>query len=299
LNAVRAEFLVSFAAALLPFGVLDRFKLAGVIATWWTDTLADLKTLTENGFAGVIDGWIDGIADALEDDDATGPAFDPLGHKLVRSTMGDYLDRVSTAKSEIARLKAEKESFEKSNSPDDADDEELVGWNYAKDLERRARELRAENRHALNELGKLEKTAARSRATDSDRRASADAKARLQPIVDQLSGLEADLEPYEQTKKLLSESRSDYRELSNKFVHELRSRSLSLRADEKRDLVLKLVAQDAETGLDAAWREEQAKLIRGIENLWDKYQVTLERLQDDRGKLEHQVDGLISTLGYQ
>jgi hypothetical protein len=62
---------------------------------------------------------------------------------------------------------------------------------------------------------------------------------------------------------------------------------------------LKLVAQDVETGLDAAWREEQAKLIRGIENLWDKYQVTLERLQDDRAKLEHQVDGLISTLGYQ
>ena len=34
LNAVRAEFLESFVAALLPFDVLDRFKLAGVIASW-------------------------------------------------------------------------------------------------------------------------------------------------------------------------------------------------------------------------------------------------------------------------
>jgi type I restriction enzyme M protein len=53
LNAVRAEFLDSFVAALSPLGVLDRFQLAGVIATWWTATLPDFKTLLENGFPGV------------------------------------------------------------------------------------------------------------------------------------------------------------------------------------------------------------------------------------------------------
>jgi type I restriction enzyme M protein len=58
LNRVRTEFLDTFGAALLPLDTLDRFKLAGVIATWWTDTLADFKTLVENGFPGVIDGWV-------------------------------------------------------------------------------------------------------------------------------------------------------------------------------------------------------------------------------------------------
>ena len=48
---------------------LDRFKLAGVIATWWTETLPDFKTLLENGFPGVMDGWLDAIADAVEDDE--------------------------------------------------------------------------------------------------------------------------------------------------------------------------------------------------------------------------------------
>jgi len=47
---------------------LDSFKLAGIIATWWTDTLPDFKTLLENGFPGVIDGWVDAIADAVEDE---------------------------------------------------------------------------------------------------------------------------------------------------------------------------------------------------------------------------------------
>jgi type I restriction enzyme M protein len=59
LNRVRSEFLDTFVTALLPLNTLDRFKLAGVIATWWTETLADFKTLLENGFPGVIDGWSD------------------------------------------------------------------------------------------------------------------------------------------------------------------------------------------------------------------------------------------------
>ena len=53
LNRVRAEFLETFVTALLPLNTLDRFKLAGVIATLWTDTLPDFKTLLENGFPGV------------------------------------------------------------------------------------------------------------------------------------------------------------------------------------------------------------------------------------------------------
>jgi len=107
LNAVRAEFLDSFIAALSPLGVLDRFKLAGVIATWWTDTLPDFKTLLENGFPGVIDGWIDAIADAVEDDEAAGPAFDPFGHKLVRRTMADYLGQITrpTPTSLVSRVR--------------------------------------------------------------------------------------------------------------------------------------------------------------------------------------------------
>ena len=87
LTAVRSEFLDTFVAALEPLGVLDRFKLAGVIATWWTDTLPDFKTLLENGFPGVIDGWVDAIADAVDDDEAAGPTFDPFAHKLVRRVM--------------------------------------------------------------------------------------------------------------------------------------------------------------------------------------------------------------------
>jgi type I restriction enzyme S subunit len=42
----------------------------------------------ESGFRGVLEAWVDAVADALEDDEAAGPAFDPFAHKLVLATMG-------------------------------------------------------------------------------------------------------------------------------------------------------------------------------------------------------------------
>lgn len=273
LNAVRAELLDSFVTAMLgtgagvsragskgrpPVAPLDRFKLAGVIATWWTDTLPDFTTLLENGFPGVIDGWVDAIADAVEDDDHAGPAFDPFGHKLVRAVMADYLDQIAAAKADIARLKGEKEAFEQSNPPADAEEDELANWNYAKDLQRRIKELKAEHREAFKELKKLEKQAVKKKATRSrsSRRESAHSQSQpgegnqsgltsaataeweaarqaLQPVLDQLAALEAELAPYEAIKQQLAEARRRYRTLTGEFVDVLKSRCDALGADQK------------------------------------------------------------------
>jgi type I restriction enzyme M protein len=298
LNRVRAEFLDTFVAALQPLSVLDRFKLAGVIATWWTDTLPDFKTLLENGFPGVIDGWVDAIADAVEDDEAAGPAFDPFGHKLVRRTMADYLKQVAEANANIARLKGEKEAFEQSNGPDDVDEEELANWNYVKDLDRQMKELKADNRDALRELAKLERAAAKARATAEEKRAAAEAKAALQPVFDQLAALEAALAPYEQIKADLAAARTRYRELTNAFVDELKARCSAMSDDDKRDLVLELFAQDVRAGLDTAVSEKGQELVRSVEGLWDKYPVTMADIVRRRVGLTTQLDGMLKRIGY-
>jgi type I restriction enzyme M protein len=298
LNRVRAEFLDSFVTALSPLGVLDRFKLGGVIATWWTDTLPDFKTLLENGFPGVIDGWVDAIADAVEDDEASGPIFEPFAHKLVHRTMSDYLDQIAAAKTEVARLKGEKEAFEQSNPPDDGDEEELESWNYAKDLERQVRELKAENKEKLKELTKLEKAAAKLKATDADRRAACAAKATLQPALDQIAALEATLAPYEQIKVHLTSARAHFRKLTNAFVDELKNRCAFMGDEKKRVLVLELFAEDVQAGLNGAVSEKRQTLVRFVEGLWDKYRVTLSALRNDQARIESSLGAIVSRLGY-
>jgi type I restriction enzyme M protein len=298
LNRVRAEFLDTFVTALLPLNTLDRFKLAGVIATWWTDTIPDFKTLLENGFPGVIDGWIDAIADAVEDDEAAGPIFDPFGHKLVVRTMSDYLDRIAAIKIEIARLKGEKEAFEQTNAPEDLNEEEQNEWNFAKDLDRQIWELKTDNKGSIKELKKLERAAAKKKATSEDQAVFARAKAGLQSVFEQIAAFEAALVPYEQIKKQLADARTCYRTLTNEFVSELKSRCGAMNDNHKRTLVLELFAQDVQAGLDAAMIVTRQELVRFIEGLWDKYQVTLGQLRTNTANEESKFNTILARLSY-
>jgi type I restriction enzyme M protein len=279
--------------------VLDRFKLSGVIATWWTETLPDLKTLLENGFPGVIDGWIDAIADALEDEDEAGPLFDPFAHKLVRATMVDYLEKMNAAKTEISRLKAEKEGFEQSNPPDDADEEELDKWNYAKDLEQQTRELKSEHGEELKQLRKLERAAAKRNATDVDRQALSNAQKQLEPIFKKLGELEATLEAYDKIKEDLSKARIHFKELAESFLQVLKGRCDAKADAEKQALVLELMAEDAQVGLEAAIAARRQEIVRSLENLWDKYRTTFEEISSERSILTDQMNDLLGKLGYK
>jgi type I restriction enzyme M protein len=299
LNAVRTKLLDTFVSALEPLGLLDRFTLAGVIASWWAEGLPDLKTLLENGFGGALDGWVDAIADALEEDDSAGPAFDPFGHKLVRAIMVDYLEGIAAAKAEVGRLLGEKAAFEQSNPPEDADEEELADWNYAKDLDRQVKELKAENRDGLKELRKLERSAARSRATDADGRAVAEAQACLKPVLDQLTTLEGKLAPYEKIKGGLAAARDRYRELINNFLDELKIRCETKDGDAKQVLVLDLMAKDALAGLEGALALRLKGLARFVENLWNKYRLTLRNLREERLRVEAGLANCFRGLGYE
>jgi len=298
LNAVRTDLLRSFNTALEPVGVLDHYKLAGVIATWWTETLPDLKTLLENGFAGVIDGWVDAVADALEDEDSTGATIDPFTHKLVRRVMADYLQQITTAKTDIARLKGEKETFEQSNQPDDLDEEEVAEWNYAKHLEGQIKELRREHRDNFKELTRFEKAAAKPRADDETREVARGLRASLQPIIEQLTALDVDLQPYERLKLQLAEARARFRELIKQFVGELKVRCGVMPDDEKRVVVLELFANDLLLGLDSAVEEKRLRLGRLIETIADKYQTTLGVIRRDRSVVEAELSSSLTLLGY-
>lgn len=296
LNGVRAEFLASFHAALAPVGALDRFRLAGVVAGWWSDSLPDLKTLMEQGFGGVIEGWIDAIADALDDDEGSGPLFDPFAHKLVLATMADYLERIAAEKAEIARLKAEREAWEAQNPPED--EEEAEGWNYAKDLERRIREAKAEIKADLRRLKEIDK-ALKKPGAERLRAERAALESRVGPVLALIAGWEADLEPYEALKEQLAAARARYRALIGQFLAELQGRCAALDEPARRDLVLALLERDVLAGLAAAANRELQAAVRFVENLWDKYRVTLADVRRERVACESRLERYLAGLGYQ
>ena len=126
LMVIRAELLKSFESAMVPVGVLDQFKVSGVIASWFSEALYDLKALAAQGFDGLVDGWIATIRAAVEEDDKASGSFDPLEHKLVRTLLPDYLQELADALAKKAdlegQIEAAKPSDEEGDDAAEADD---------------------------------------------------------------------------------------------------------------------------------------------------------------------------------
>jgi type I restriction enzyme M protein len=120
LMAMRTVFLTSFEKALVPVGLLDRFKVTGVVASWWGEAQYDLKTLTARNFEGLVEGWATTITAALEEE---GSKSNPLDHKLVKRLLPDYLDEIHQAEEEVAELRNKLKTAE----PGREEDEEELG----------------------------------------------------------------------------------------------------------------------------------------------------------------------------
>jgi len=158
--------------------------------------------------------------------------------------------------------------------------------------------LKAENKDALKELQKLERDAAKPKATVADKQAARDARRALQSYFDETNRLDADLEPYRQIKAELAAARSTYRELMKNFVLVLKQRCTGMTAEEKQSLVLELLLAELQAGLRTALSALRQSLIAFFETLWGKYRVPLTALQQDRDANAGKLGGILNRLGY-
>ena len=129
----RADMLSSFEDAVRPVGLIDQFRVAGIIASWWGDTQNDLKTIAARGFTGLVESWEASILNALEDKASNQAGID---HKLVKRLLPDYLADIEELHAKKAGLEA---TVKAASGGDGEDDEE--GEEYAVELS--VEELRA------------------------------------------------------------------------------------------------------------------------------------------------------------
>jgi len=140
LMQLRADLLSSFQDAVRPVGVLDRFHVAGVIASWWGDTQNDLKTIAARGFMGLVESWEASILNAIEDKASDEAAID---HKLVKFLLPEYLAAIEELQAKKAGLEATVKAASGGDGEDDEDGEELS----AEELKAARKDLAAARKH--------------------------------------------------------------------------------------------------------------------------------------------------------
>jgi type I restriction enzyme M protein len=121
LMAARTTLTESFATAMVPVGLLDRFQVAGVIVRWWETIQYDLRTLAAHGFPAVVDGWVTTIITAVEDRASKAELFD---HKLVPALLPAYLDELAAVEARRAELDARIKAATSTGDDDDGDDDD-------------------------------------------------------------------------------------------------------------------------------------------------------------------------------
>jgi hypothetical protein len=292
-------------------GVLDRFKVAGVIATWWNENQYDLKALVAQGFEGLVDGWVETIAAGLEENSGNHldeMADDPLALRL----LPDYLAELEQARQEVVDLEQEKEAFEAGESDEAVGEdtsEEGERPNYAKELKDQIKELR----HTIDEYRKLIKA-----LTGSSKKAGSIAfhKARgedtkileaqlkglegkVRPVEVKVLELEMRLKPYDEILEKLKAAKKQLKDLQKKFLMRLDEARDTLSEDECRELVLDILKEKLECNLDAYVETHRRLVVAAVENWWEKYRVTLKDIQGLRDNASSKLQNLLKSLQYE
>lgn len=309
--ALRAEYLQSFEETLVPVGLLDRFKIAGVIASWWNNAYDELKTIVAQGFPGLIDGWVQTIKDFVEgEDDGQDEDFKPLEHKIVKKLIPKYLRELDDAEIEIDRLKAEQEAFERGEHLEDSDEEyDGKERNYGKELEQRAKQLKGRiveymGRVSFPALDNEGKTPSPSEFLKNLAKTKAAAKAlvenvgELEVVVEEYIENERLLQPYRQIKKDLSAARKKYRQMKAELVKRLQEARTRLSTDDDRYVVLELIHEEISRHLGSYINDHRYILIGFIESLWDKYYLTMQQIEDARNRATSEFACLLDEAGY-
>jgi type I restriction enzyme M protein len=304
---VRQELLTTIKSKLIPLGVLDEFKSAGVFVNWWQQIRYDLKTIISIGWHHTLipDDYL--IAAFFQ---AEADAIDALEAKT-SETQGELAEEVETAQ-EVAAYEPE-------------EDETVTATVIKKALKELIDDLKGSTgESAVKELKALEEQ--ETAITTLEKRIK-ESKAKLKTLTDELEHklqlkrvggeefkaesqqllvqAEAQLTALDETKKddkkKITALRKDKEALEVRIAKTdalLASIGGQLTETEAKVLILKKLCDLANGELNRYLSAEKRLLVRAVENLWEKYAVSSRGLECKRAETMETLLGFLNGLGY-
>ncbi|MFD3936912.1 N-6 DNA methylase [Streptomyces sp. NPDC058611] len=273
LMAVRGSLMESFVERLGAVGLLDQYALAGAVAGWWYEAKYDLLALSENGFAGVLDGWVENV------DTLLAPEQDPktrklrkrtaaerrqaYAHKVAAAIAPDFLEKLAEADARKAELdarwkelNAEPEPSEDGESGDDADGDAPTREEVAFSVEQ------------LAELAQVKKDRTKTTAL--------------------IKRLEAEFWfPWPSDPPRLGEDPPG-----------LFAARQALESESERRVVLELLRDDLAGKLDGHVIRRRRELVDEYAVWADKYAVSLWEIRAERERATTKLAGFLKEMGY-
>jgi type I restriction enzyme M protein len=304
---VRNELLITLKDKLIPLGVLDEFKSAGVFVNWWQHIRYDLKTIISTG-------WHHSL---IPNDYLIAEFFQSEADEI------EMLEgQISEAQSELGEA-VETAQEVAAYEPDE--DEKVTTAVIKKALKALIDDLR--NSSGDSARKELENLQAQDKAIKAIEKRIKDNKATLKTKTDELElklqlkrlgGDDFKIEGQElirqvdaQLTNLDSNNKIDKKKITalnkDKTVLEARLAKTDgilaviggqLAEEESRSLILKKLYDLAYNELNRYLNAEKRELIQVVEKLWEKYAVFSRELESERTQTLQTLDGFLKGLGY-
>ena len=304
---VRHELLTTLKDKLIPLGVLDEFKSAGVFVNWWQQIRFDLKTIISTGWHHtlipdeyLIAAFFQAEKDEIETLEAQiSEAQSELAEAVetaqeVAAYEPDEDEKVTAAVIKKA-LKALMDDF-KGSTGDSArmELENLQAQDKAiKTIENRIKEGKAALKRKTDELElKLQ----------LKRLGGEEFKAESRELVRQVDAQLANLDPDNKAdKKKITALNKDKNNLEARLAKTdgiLAAIGGQLTEEESHRLILKKLYDIAHQEMNRYLNAEKRGLVQVVENIWDKYAVSSRELESERTETLKKLDGFLNGLEY-
>ncbi len=304
---VRHELLTTLKEKLIPLGVLDEFKSAGVFVNWWQQIRYDLKTIISTG-------WHHSL---IPDDYLIAAFF---------KTESDEIEKLDAEISEMqSELSEAVETAQEVAAYEPEEDETVTAAVIKKALKELIDDLRTSTGDSARK--ELQNLQAQEKAITAIEKRIKDRKAALKIKTDELEHklklkrLGGD-EFKSESKELIRQVDSQLAILNNtnkedkKKITALNKDKTTLQArlartdgillaiggqlteEEARHLILKKLYDLAHHEMNRYLNAEKRGLIQVVEKLWDKYAVPSRELESKRSETLKTLDGFLKGLGY-
>ncbi len=305
---VRQQLLSSLKQQLIPLGVLDEFKSAGVFVNWWQQIRYDLKTIINTGWHHTLipDQYL--LAAFFQAEEAE---IEELESKI-SAVQGELSEAVESAQ-EVANYEPEEEETVsaasikkglkeliddlKQSQGDSAARERQYyqqEYNVITDIENRIKLLK----NTLKEQqSQLELKLRLKRVGDEEFKA--ETVELLEQVQNQLMGLNASKK---EEKAKINALNKDKKALEIKLSYPeglLTEIGGQLRDEEAKKLILKKLYDWVSEQLNRYLNGEKRGLVAKVENLWDKYAVSSQEMEAQREQTLGELNEFLVKLGYR
>lgn len=325
LPKIRAELLASFQKRLLPLQLFDEFQVAGIFVNWWQSVHYDLKTISSYGWSVnlIPDEYIkkaffqketneldkletqiadleNALQEAVEESEVD-PETDDEGNEkkltvkyvtdtlvsAVKDLIGNFVEIEKKKKLTVASLKTLLAKL-----PEKSRAEVLDLFNHS--------ERMSEMENQLKELRKSqkEKEARFEDLVDAKKYGRDGFIAHLNDLIILREAEKAAAE--KEAEKTRIQKRIDELSAKKNIVGQLVAAiGEPITETEARNLILQKHHDLIQEQLERYLNREKRELVSLVEKLWDKYAVSRNELEKERGDVLNKLNEFLTALNYQ